>query len=261
MKTFTRRLALLCVCALGATLAHAAITATAEVASDAKAIEAYRKGDLDTARTEWIAILDDAEHAPRGAERGRILYDLGNVAFREGKALEAVGWYSAAVRLRPRDANTWTNLEQARSAAKLEPADRGDLSATLQRIVRAFTPSEARWLALAGVGLLALGLVFEALRGGRLGRIAAFAGVLAAIVLGIPCLDQHTRSNADPLIAIEADKAIVRSEPREKAAVVGEVPAGDEIERRDQLPEWTKIRLEGGIEGWTRKTSVFSLRR
>jgi hypothetical protein len=261
MKTVSRLFALLFTCVLLATIARAAITASTDTPSDAKAIEAYRKGDLDTARTEWIAVLDDAEHAPRGAERGRILYNLGNVAFREGKSLEAVGWYTAAVRLRPRDGDTWANLEQARSSAKLEPADRGDLTATLQRIVRAFTPGEARWLALAGVVLLALGLAFEALRGGRLGRIAAFAGVLAAIVLGIPCLDLHLRTNADPMIAIEADKAIVRSEPREKAAVIGEVPAGDEIERRDQLAEWTKVRLEGGIEGWTRKTAVFPLRR
>lgn len=258
MKFFARVCALTLLFVWFATSASATNTAAT---SDAKAIEAYRKGDLDTARTEWIAVLDDAEHAPRGAERGRILYDLGNVAFRQGKPLEAVGWYTAAVRLRPRDSDTWANLEQARSAAKLEPADRGDLTATLQRIVRAFTPSEARWLALTGIVLLALGLVLEAVRGGRFGRVAAFAGVLAAIVLGIPCLDQHTRTNADPMIAIENDKAIVRSEPRDTAAVVGEVPAGEEIERRDELSDWTKVRLEGGVEGWTKKSSVFPLHR
>lgn len=230
-------------------------------AGDSKAIDAYRKGDLASARTEWLAVLDDAANPPAGAERARILYDLGNVAFRDGKTLEAVGWYTAALQLRPRDADTWSNLEEARSRAKLEPADRGDLSSTLRRVLRSFTDSESRWLAFTGIVALAAALAFEALRGGRMGRWTAIGAALAAIVLCLPCIDHSLRHGHARLLAIEPDKANVRSEPRAKAAVIDELPAGTEVEFLDELPDWTKVRLQDRNEGWVEKRMLFALDR
>src|SRR6185436_3640855 len=91
---------------------------------DQAAIDAYRRGNYDSAKSLWISALESAPLP--SAERARILYDLGNAAFRSDAPLEAVGWYTASLRLRPRDADTWTNLEHARRTAKLDPADRGD---------------------------------------------------------------------------------------------------------------------------------------
>ncbi len=237
----------------------AAATSSAQASDDA-AVSAYRQGDLAGARAEWLALLDD-ENAPQGPERGRILYDLGNVAFRSGKMLEAVGWYTAALKYRPRDGDTWANLEEARGKAHLEPADRGDLSSTLRRVVRAFTLGESRWIALFGLAACAAALAFEALRGGRLGRWIAIVGVGVAIVACVPWVDAAMRARTDSLLVVEGDRASVFSEPRDKANVVAEAPAGSEMVRVDELPDWVKVRTDSGTEGWVKQTSVFALKR
>ena len=254
MRSIARALAI--VVALLAPSAHADVP----IVSDAAAVEAYRKGDLATARSEWLALLQGPD-APRAAERARILYDLGNVAFREGKTLEAVGWYTSSRYLRPRDADTWTNLEHARTAAKLEPADRGDLAATLLRLVSSFTPAESEWIAVGGLFLAAVALIGEALRGGRTWRWIAVSGALAALLASGPWAWQLSIRDSDPLLVVEENKALVRSEPGAAAAVVGESSVGSQVERVDELPDWTKIRLDGGLEGWVEKKSVFALRR
>jgi hypothetical protein len=238
-----------------------ALHAAPDRASDDAAIAAYRQGDLGTARAEWLAVLDDPNGAPRGPERGRILYDLGNVAFRAGKTLEAVGWYTAALEYRPRDRDTWANLEEARSRARLEPADRGDLSGTLHRILRSFTPAESRWIALLGLVACAAALWFEAVRGGRLGRWLALSGCCVALLASAPWIDHALRARGDPLLVVEPDKAAVYSEPRDKAAVVAEISGGALAERVDVLPDWTKVRTDAGTEGWMRSGSLFALHR
>lgn len=230
------------------------------LANEERAVEAYRRGDMASARTEWTALLN-APDAPLGRERARILYDLGNVSFREGKTLEAVGWYTSSLRLRPRDADTWTNLEEARSRAKLEPADRGDLSSTLKRIVRAFTDAEARWLALLGFLVLGAALAFEALRGGRLARWVAFGAGLFALVCCVPCVDHALRADTRAILVIQPDGVAVKSEPRDKSATTAELTAGSTVRHVDDLPDWTKVRVAGGLEGWVPRSSVFALER
>ncbi|MBL8863197.1 MAG: SH3 domain-containing protein [Planctomycetes bacterium] len=234
--------------------------AQAHAARDASAVAAYRAGDWSAARAEWTALLA-AEPRAAGPERARLLGNLGNVAFREGRVLESVGWFTAALRHAPRDTGLWANLEHARRVAKLEPADRGDLRATLRRLLGAFTPAEARLLALGGLALLAAGLSFEALRGGRSGRRAALAGAALALALAAPWIHgAWTALDAPALIVAEARTA-VRSEPRESAAVVAEGPAGAEVELVDALPGWAKVRLADATEGWIPEPAVFALAR
>jgi hypothetical protein len=227
---------------------------------DAVAIGAYRSGDLARARAEWTALLAP-EHGIEGDERARILYDLGNVAFREGHPLEAVGWYTASLRLRPRDADAWANLEHARREAQLAPADRGDLRATLGRLLGAFTSAEARLLALAGMLAWAATLALEALRGGRAMRWLARGGTLLALLLSTPWLHGAWTRPVHPHVVVEEGQAIVRSEPRADAAVVAEVNAGEQVEGLDALPAWVKVRAPDGTEGWVGAGSVFALER
>ena len=234
---------------------------------DRKAVEAYRAGDLDTARTAWLAVIEPEDpqerSAPPRAERARILYDLGNVAFRKGSTLEAVGWYTASLRLRPRDADAWANLEHARSEAKLEPADRGDLSATLTRVLSSFTRAESEWLVILGALLWAGVLAMEAVRGGRLWRRLAWLGAVCVLLSLSPWMYNQRFAERDTLISIEPKEQPlqVRSEPRADAAVIADVAPGEILERKDALPEWTKVELDSGLEGWVKKSSVFALSR
>jgi tetratricopeptide (TPR) repeat protein len=255
------RAALLRTLAVLLVLACASIQAGAQaLPKDDTAVTAYRQGDLAGARAEWTALLDGAD-APQGPERGRILYDLGNIAFRQGKMLEAVGWYTSALQYRPRDSDTWANLEEARSRAHLEPADRGDLTSTLKRAVRSWTRAESGWIALFGFIICGAALAFEALRGGRLGRWLAIGAACFAAIACAPWVDAVARGRADAVMIIESDKSSVYSEPREKATVVAEVLSGTTAERIDELPDWVKVRTESGAEGWMKSTSIFALHR
>lgn len=227
-----------------------------------QAVDAYRKGDLASARTLWMQTLSP-EIALGDAEKARVLYDLGNVAFRDKQVLEAVGWYTASLRLRPRDADTWANLEHARREAGLDPADRGDLSSTVARVLGALTRRESEHLALGGVLVFALTLLAEAWFGNRAARRGAFAGALVMLALSAPYGSHVLRAEHDPMLSIAPkEKPLsVLSEPRADAAFIAEVPPGETLERLDQLPDWTRVELDNGLQGWTRTSGVFALRR
>jgi tetratricopeptide (TPR) repeat protein len=242
-------------------LAAAALCAPSE-GRDQAAVDAYRRGDFDTAANLWTAVLED-QGPLSSAERARILYDLGNAAYRKGNVVESVGWYTASLRLRPRDADTWKNLEYARATAKLEPADRGDLVSTAWRLFTSLTAGESRWLALAGVLLCGAALAAEALRGGRVLRRLAWLSGAVAIATALPWLYHRSQADRDTALVLEATDhgADVRSEPRSDATVVGNVASGEEVERRDELPGWVKVDLPGGNSGWIESRAVFPLKR
>ena len=160
-------------------------------ARDRLATKAYRAGDHVTAAALWQEALGLARTQELGdAERGRLLYNLGNAAYRQGDLLVAVAWYTAALRLTPRNPDLWANLELARSEVDLEPADRGDLAATLNRLLSSLTRPEAEWLVALALAVLALALGGEATRGGRLWRRLA-TGALGVTLLSSAPLFWH----------------------------------------------------------------------
>ena len=127
-------------------LALAALAPRASSADDgaltryAQGVQAYREGDAATAANVWRRLY--ASGAP-GLDPAALAYDLGNACFRLGRPLEAALWFEESVRRAPRDADAWANLELAREKAGLDPADRGDLSDTLSRLVHSATLAEA----------------------------------------------------------------------------------------------------------------------
>jgi SH3-like domain-containing protein len=104
-------------------------------------------------------------------------------------------------------------------------------------------------------------LAGEAVRGGRIWRRVSWAGaVLVALSFG-PWLYHLARSGEHPLLAIQEGKLEIKSEPRADAAAIAEVSAGDELSELDALPEWTKVELPNGMQGWARKSALFDLDR
>lgn len=229
--------------------------------SDAAAVEAYRSGDLGTARTLWLELLEEDPPVVQGAERARILYNLGNLAVRAQDDLEAVGWYTAALRLRPRDADTWANLEFARLSGGLAPADRGDLAATVSRLLGSLERDEAVWLALLALLPLALCLALEAVRGGRVVRVASALALCFALLGLAPLGHSLVTSLDDPQLVIEEKGAAVRAEPRADAERIETLSSGETRERVAEYPGWVQLRLSGGRRGWVRAESVFALDR
>ncbi len=237
-------------------LALTTALATPAVAPEDVATAAYRAGRYDTAQTLWHDELRAAQASP---ERARLAYNIGNAAYRQGHVQEAVGWYTAALRLTPRDPDVWANLELARTESGLEPADRGDLAATTKRLVAALTLAEAEWLVIGLMLVLAACLGGEALRGGKLwSRLALGALLLVALALA-PLAWNSVHAGGQPMMVISKRAVPARTEPRPDAKRITELAPGLELERLDALPGWVKVAAPGGLELWVRDAAVFDL--
>lgn len=228
---------------------------------DAEAISAYRAGDLETARTLWLEILEQDPSPVTGPERGRLLYNLGNLAVRAKEDLEAVGWYTASLRVRPRDASTRANLEFARLNAELPPADRGDLSATFEVLLASMTRGESAWLALFSLLPLLVTFAFEALHGGRRWRWASLGAVCFALIGSIPLGYQALEADSDPVLIIASNGAAGRAEPRASAEVIQSLEPGTKLERIDEFPGWVQLELDRSHQVWVPAAEVFPLAR
>lgn len=249
-----------CLClALGARAQAQAAPATPHELY-AAGVQHYRALDYAGARASWTQAL---EHPDRLDAHGRAqcCKGLGNVAFRQERPLEAAAWFTAAIELSPRDAEAWSNLELARSKAGLEPADRGDLGATLQRVLHALSLAEAEWLALFVALALAAGIVLRALVFGRAAnRWLGLAAVLGAFAL-LPWLVRLREAAHDPLFVQSSAGAALLSEPRIAASKLALLPAGSRALRAETVAGWVRVETEAGTRGWVSGESVFALRR
>jgi tetratricopeptide (TPR) repeat protein len=232
------------------------VQSAAAVAEESVATAAYRAGRYGAAETLWNDELLAAEEAP---ERARLAYNLGNVAYRQGNVEEAVGWYTAALRLTPRDPDVWANLELARTESGLEPADRGDLESTTKRLVSAFTLAESEWLVIGLMLLLGACLGGEALRGGKLWRRLSFGALLLVAGSLAPFTWNKIHEGGQPMMIVSKRAVPARAEPRPDAKRITEFAPGLEVERLDGLPGWVKVAAPDGLELWVRDTAVFDL--
>jgi tetratricopeptide (TPR) repeat protein len=230
-------------------------------ARDAAALEAYRAGDLETARVLWREVLEEGREVLPDGQRARLCYNLGNAAARREAWLAAAGWYTAALRLRPRDADAWANLELARLEAGLGAADRGDLRATVERLLSSLTAAESAWLALLGLLPLALALVGEALRGGSAWRLASWSALALALLLALPWLRHRLRTGGAEVFVVAEEGARARNEPRGDGTSVEELAPGDVHRRIDSLPGWVELELPAGRRGWVRESALLDLDR
>ena len=234
--------------------------ATAGSARFDEAVRAYRAGDLASARALFEALLAD-DLAP--AARGPVLYNLGNLHYREGRFALAVAALTGAVEALPRSSDAWENLELARAKAGLDPADRGDLAATVDRVVGSARPGElevAGWVLLALLALLA-GL--ELFRGGP-GLRAGLAAVLLLLVLDLAWLAHASaRAAAPSAVVVESSELFAEpnaDHPLGRRAALGERVAVEErLGARGARGTWVKVSADEGT-GWLRETAVFDWR-
>jgi hypothetical protein len=246
----------LAVC-LSAALCGPAVAAPVDAAETfERAVEAYRAEDWSTARSLWLEVLADPASGLNPADA---LFDLGNTAWRQGEPLEAAAWYTACIRVEPRHAAAWANLEFVRAEAGLEPADRGDLSSTLRRLLGALTPGEAEWLAVGCTALLAAALVLEALRGGAFLRRVSIGATVVLLVGAVPWLWNLRGGPEHPVFVVNGEGAALHSRPADEGALVGRLLPGTEAARVDALPDWVRVEASGGARGWVRSDDVLPI--
>ena len=225
---------------------------------NATAIEAYRAGDYSTAEAVWISALEEDLAT---ADRGQVLYNIGNAVYRQDRVTEAIGWYTSCIGATPRDGDAWNNLEFVRREAELEPADRGDLRSTVARILSSVDRSEAGWMMLLCIALWTFALTMEAVRGGSLWRRLAFLGFLAVLFSSAPLAWQlSTESEYSAAMILEQPAAALRTEPGETHPAIAQVGAGSRVYLLDELGDWVRVETELGERGWAPRSMVFELR-
>lgn len=220
--------------------------------------EAYRRADYARAEEVWRGLL---ERDLDPLDRARVYYDLGNAAWRLEKPHEAIACYTAAVRLDPRHADAWRNLEFARAKTGLPPADAGDLRATLRLALASLRPGERRGLLFGALVLWTLLLVAEIRTGGRLLRRALVAGGALVLLAAVPLAwERLVPRPADPMLVVDGGNVALRAEPLDSRPTIGELEALEEVERIDALPGWVRVRRSDGQRGWVRAGALFPLR-
>lgn len=229
-------------------------------------VSAYRAGDYGEARRLWSDLLASAPKMPSPGhgqplhfDVGRLLYNLGNACLRCGQPLEALGAYSAALRLAPRDAALRANLARARAAAGLAEPPAPRLVQQLSGWLDWPTPAERRWMALLGLLPLALALLYEALAGGRGARRALAACLLLAAAAAAPLAHELLGPSAPEVLVVSPGGAPLYSEPRLEARQVGQAAAGETLRELDALPGWRRVVGPGGPAAWTPAGGLFHL--
>jgi len=218
-------------------------------------VDAYRQGQYGAARERWESALC-ADLAP--VDRARVLYDLGNAHWRLGDPQEAIVCYTEAVRLDPRQADGWQNLELARAKSELPPADPGNLRSTLQRLLSSLRPDEARLLLYGALVLWVLALAVEIRIGGSAGRWVlgtASGGLLLALLPWAWGRLQPERGAT--AWVVQSAGATLRAEPLPEREALGELAVLEEVERIDELPGWTRVQRADGTRGWVRAEALY----
>jgi hypothetical protein len=255
-----------------APLAPAVFDDPSQVERDASAlfdagVSTWREGRYERAGELWLAALarlgprdPDGASADVAFDRHALLVNLGNAAFRAGRHGEAVGWYLAAERIAPRDARTRANLALARERAGLPAPSRGTLADLRTSLAGGVSHAEARWLAVLGCVVLAVGLVHEALRRTARSALGAVFAVVLCLAASTPLVLQELAAGDAPHLVLRPS-VDVRSEPRAASSAVGAVAGGDVVHVVDALPEWLRVELPGGRAGWVPREDLFDLVR
>ncbi|MEM7308184.1 MAG: SH3 domain-containing protein [Planctomycetota bacterium] len=221
-------------------------------------VAAFRRGDYAEASELWTELLGDPLS---DADRARVLYNLGNAAWRSDAGGEALGWYGAALRCAPRHEEARANAAFVREELGLAPLETGDLRGAFRRLAESRTRSEAAWTVLAAALILLIALLGEALRGGPLWRGFALAAAAALLIVLVPWIQAERTSDRDLWMAVADPRSSLRSEPRGNLPAIDALDAGDVAERIDELPGWVRLETRGGLRGWVPEDEVFRLRR
>ncbi len=223
---------------------------------------AYRAGDYDKAQAIWLEGLQDLSGQEGTAkDRGQLCYNLGNLAYRSGESMEALAWYTAARRHIPRDGDLLANIKLVRGELALPPEHSSGLLATLSASLRSWTYTESKNIALAGVVLLLLALLYEAMRGGNRGRTLAIVGFSLCALMWLPFLRHALAGDPPSHMVIAARGTNARSEPRPDAKSLLHLEPTATLQRLDEWDNWSKLRAETGEEVWVNSKKIMSVDR
>ncbi|MDZ4829154.1 MAG: hypothetical protein SGJ09_03025 [Phycisphaerae bacterium] len=258
------------VAAVFATLVLASATAAADLMPDlVRGQDAYDRGialkadgkpeDARAAFAESAALFRRVTQ--EGADNADLHFNLGNASVQSGELGRGIASYLRAQRLAPHDSALNANLATARSdvRTKLSGTVEGPFGSSIAwwRIVS--ERSRAIVSIVAWIGFWSL--VAPSVAGRKLPaslRMVRGAALTVAILVGASVAADRWLAVARPIGVITVDGVVLRKGngegfgPQVEEALTNGVEFGV-LERR---PQWLRVRLSDGTEGWIREAQA-----
>lgn len=227
----------------------------------AAADSAYAAEDYQQAIAGYEHVINSGEVS------GKLLYNLGNAYWRDGRPGKAVVAYERSLKLDPTNDDTRTNLQFVRShLVDKQTESKNAIDMFFDSLRDFLTPNGWAW---TGIGLFALFIALAAIylfTSPVAARKIGFFGGLAALPLSIGAFALAVSgSNA----AQRHDEAVVTStsvmlgaaprQPKDRNEEVALLHEGTKIQVLDSLvnrsdsvaEKWLKVKLPSGHQGWT----------
>ncbi|MFG0317257.1 MAG: SH3 domain-containing protein [Planctomycetota bacterium JB042] len=231
-------------------LALFATTAPADDGSSSDAaVRAYREGRHADAARVFRGLLESCV----GGDP-RLLFNLGNCAFRAGDHAEAALRYRQVLARRPGDDGARFNLRLAERRLGLDEVRPGLLERLDTRLDA--SPASGAWIAAL---LQLLGLVGLAVGRGRLSRgigVLLLAGGLALAVRGASLRDPVGRARASSDAVVLTPDLPLRPAPHDEVPATRRLRAGEVVEVVESSDRWARVEdVRGGV-GWLRTDGI-----
>ena len=246
----------LAVLATAALLSGAARAAEPPLADFLRGNQAYADGRYDEAIAAYQAVR------AAGWESGALEYNLGNAYMKRGDIGRAVASYERAVRRLPRDPDVAANLAFARERAAIEPPSLPLWQRLLAPFATRATSGEltaafaVAWLTLWAALSVRLFLPSARL---ALGRLAAVAGLPAAVLAVSLVVRLTAIETADAGVIVAAGETAVRFEPSPSGTEHFVVGPGTDVILGEERAGWRLVSRADGRRGWVPADAVESV--
>jgi hypothetical protein len=223
-------------------------------------VDYFQKSQYEEAKTEFQNCINAPQY------QSSALFNLGNIAFRQQKLGEALGFYRRYVDQHPFDREARQNLRIAWDRLKIKSIP-GPVSA--YETVRGQILTRVSIDLVLGITLLFLILLgvftlrfFRTKARARISENESPAIPASLIVISLfflVCVGYtfvkiyDTRVTRATVVSTKVD---VKSGPGETNATLFEVPEGLELLILDTHEDWYQVNYPGGLSGWVPKNSV-----
>jgi tetratricopeptide (TPR) repeat protein len=227
--------------------AHAEDRAQRARASFASAVEAYKKGDYESAIRLNSGVL------AVGKESAAVHFNLGNSYLRARQIGHALASYLRAERLAPRDGDIKANLGYVRGLVNgPSPAEKRPFWALP---FGQFSVDELRWSALI-IFMLTATAVLVGLYAGLKRRKVAWWALLGGMLCAYVVVGLFTRAVEEAGRGVSLERTDVRFEPSPQATTYFKLLEGTEIRVLREKEGWLKIERLDHKAGWVPVSAV-----
>lgn len=222
---------------------------------------AASRGDYATAITRYQELIAAGVHDPD------VYFNLATSLAKSGDYPRAIFNYERTLNLRPGDSKASENLRSAEKALEETRAE-AEGEASIQRsssisdaLYHRFTEDGLAYVLLVANFSFFAALAWAWARRSR-GRGLYTLLVSSAVVLLFSALGLAVKAGLlrdGPRAVVLEDRIVLREGPDPRAHVRGEARGGDRGEIADRDGGFVKLRVIGGLEGWTPVTAVGSI--